>query len=177
MRSVLAGIVAVWLVVSGCAAPGWCAGGEEAGDAPEFDLAAERIGGLRLDMPAAEVLAGVACPPAKGRETFEAASGDYVQTWKMADCGLELKMQSERKGGPKTVAAIEVQAPADLATGQGIRIGSSEAEVLAAYGRFRDQEGFSKPGKTFVAGSVYGGLMFTFKNGRVAGMFLGAAAE
>ena len=163
--------IGLGLVLFWGARAGWCAGG------PEFDMAAEGIGALRLDMPAAEVLAATPCPPAKGREVFEAASGDYVQTWTMPACGLELKMRGERKGGPKTVGGIEAKAPCDLPTAKGIRIGSPEKDVVAAYGRFRDKDGASRPGKTFVAGSIYGGLMFTIKNGRVAGMFLGAAAE
>jgi hypothetical protein len=32
-------------------------------------------------------------------------------------------------------------------------------------------------GKTFVAGSVYGGVIFQFEKGREAEIFIGAAAE
>jgi hypothetical protein len=35
----------------------------------------------------------------------------------------------------------------------------------------------SIPDQTFIAGSIYGGLIFTFDQGRVSEIFLGAAAE
>jgi hypothetical protein len=61
-------------------------------------------------------------------------------------------------------------------TEKGIRIGSTEQEVNEAYGRFRNAEE-SKQGEVFVAGSVFGGLIFTFQQGRVSKIFIGAAAE
>jgi len=171
-RTVWVGLlVCLWLV--GGSLPAWCAGKEKAA---AFDTAAERIGTLRLGLPAGEVPSLASCPPAKGKDVYEGATGEYVQSWKMPGCGLQLKMSGPRKGGNKTIAAITVTAPSDLATRRGIHIGSTEAEVLAAYGRYRDAEG-TKPGKSFVAGSVFDGLMVAFKNGRVVEIFLGAAAE
>jgi hypothetical protein len=169
--TVLAVVMAcVWLaVVPGV---GLCAG-----KGADFDPTAERIGGLRLGQPAGEVAAAVACAPQKGREAYEGATGEYVATWTMPACGVALKMSGPKKGGPKTVAGVTVTAPSVLATGRGIRIGATEAAVTAAYGRYRDREGASRPGRTFVAGSIYDGLIFDFKNGKVVRIFLGAAAE
>ena len=99
------------------------------------------------------------------------------QTLTLADCGLELKVAGPRKGGPKTVAAITVTAPSRLATRLGIRLGDDEPTVLAAYGRFRDPDGTSRPGEVLVAGSLFGGLIFEFEQGKLVRMFLGAAAE
>uniref|UniRef100_I2PYC7 Lipoprotein n=1 Tax=Desulfovibrio sp. U5L TaxID=596152 RepID=I2PYC7_9BACT len=171
MRSVLAVLAAcVWFAaLSGL---GHCAGT----GAAAFDPAAERIGGLRLGLPAGEV-AAVACPPQKGRETYEGATGEYVETWTMPACGVTLKMSGPKKGGPKVVAGVTVTAPSGLGTRRGIHIGSAEAAVTAAYGRYRDREGASRPGRTFVAGSIYDGLIFDFKDGKVVRIFLGAAAE
>jgi hypothetical protein len=142
-----------------------------------YDPLTERLGPLRLGMPEAEVLRRIACPPRKGREVHEGATGDYVQNWHMQGCGLTLKMAGPRRGSPKSVAAITATAPCRLATGRGVGIGADAAAVTAAYGRFKDEEGLSKPGETFIAGSIYGGLIVTFENGRVAEIFLGAAAE
>ncbi len=161
-------VACLWLC--GVAGPGWCAG-----KAAAFDTAAERIGGLRLGMPAGEAEAAAPCPPRKGREVLEQATGDFIQVWTLP-CGLELKLAGPKKGGPKTVAAVTVTAPSELATGRGVRIGSTEAKATTAYGRFRDRE-MSRAGASLVAGSVYDGLILTFKNGRVARIFLGAAAE
>jgi len=172
LRIALAGLaVCMWLL--GSVPLGFCAAKGPA----VFDVAAERIGGLRLGLSAEGVATAVPCRPEVGREIYEGATGDYVQTWKMPGCGLELKMSGRHKGGKKFVAAITVTAPSELATSQGLRVGATEAEVVAAYGRYRDKDGASRRGRTFVAGSLYDGLIFDFKNGRVTRIFLGAAAE
>ena len=147
------------------------------GPGPAFDTAAEGIGPLRLGMPAGEALTVAGCKATLAAESYEGATGDYVRQARLPGCGVTLKLAGERKGGAKDVAAVTVKAPSRFTTRQGIGIGATEAQVLAAYGRFRDAEGISRPGKVFVAGSLYDGLIFTFKNGRVAEIFLGAAAE
>lgn len=176
LRVVLSFLMIVWSV-SVCL-PVWSAGAEDSqtDENHGFKSGDERIGGLRLSQPEKELAAVIACKPGKGGESLEAATGLYVQTWKYPDCGIVLKMGAERKGGAKVVEDVSVTAPADLATGRGIRIGSTEAEVAGAYGPFKDEESSLK-GKTFVAGSVYDGMIFHFKNGKVTKIFLGAAAE
>jgi hypothetical protein len=39
-----------------------------------------------------------------------------------------------------------------------------------------DRDTTAEPG-TYVVGSIYGGIIFNFENGRVSRIFLGAAAE
>jgi hypothetical protein len=173
-RPLLAGLVAcLWLLCGSL--PAWSAGKGKA--AVAFDVAAERFGALRLGQPADEAKALVPCPSEAGKEIYEGATGEYVQDVKMSACGLTFKMSGPRKGSGKKVASITVSAPSELATSRGIRIGSTEAEVLAAYGAHRDKDGATKAGKIFVAGSIFDGLIFNFKNGRVTRIFLGAAAE
>jgi hypothetical protein len=113
----------------------------------------------------------------EGKEIFEGATGDYVQKWKYPDCGIVLKMSSERKGGAKVVESVSVSAPSTLVTTGGIHIGSTEREVINAYGRYRDPEEPAKKGKQFVAGSIYDGMICDLQDGRVVRIFLGAAAE
>lgn len=149
----------------------------EADRAAPFDTAKERLGALRLGLPAGALAAELACPPRKSKETFEAATGAYVQTWSFPGCGVVLKMSSDKRGTPKTVASIRLTAPATLQTAKGIGIGSPEQAVIKAYQAYRDRDGWSVAGESFVAGSVYDGLIFDIKNGKVVGIFLGAAAE
>lgn len=150
--------------------------GPKAAESSSFDPGGERIGGLRLGLLQKEVDRMVPCKPRKDKEILEGATGEYVQMWKYPECGIELKMSSSRKGGAKAVESIYVRSPSGLETSRGIRIGSTEAEVMKAYGRYRDNE-MGENGKEFVAGSIYGGMIFQFKNGRVTEIFLGAAAE
>lgn len=145
----------------------------------QFDTLAERIGGLRLGLSEKDAAKSIpSCKLWKGKEIFEGATGEYVQVWKSAKCGIELKMGSERKGGAKTVESITLTSPGSLVTSRGIRIGSTEDEVFKAYGRYQDRdEGNIEKGKELVAGSIYDGMIFELKNGKVVRIFLGAAAE
>lgn len=139
-------------------------------------LKSERIGSLRIELPETAVLKIIPCSLKRGPETLWGADGLYHQKWDYAACGISLDMVSEKKGGRKTIASIKAVAPSTLRTGKGIGIGSSEQDVMKAYQNTINMDD-SVPGKTVVAGSIYGGLIFSLKNGRVTSLFLGAAAE
>ena len=136
----------------------------------------ESLGELRLGQSKEGVTKVLGKPDIKGEDTNWAATGDWVQEWRYGKHGVTLDMSSEKKGGAKTVLNIHVKSPCAFATARGIRIGSTEAEVRKAYGNVQDKEQ-SEPGRTFVAGSIYGGVIFTFTKGKVAEIFIGAAAE
>lgn len=144
-----------------------------AGDMP---LEGESLGKLKLGQTASQTTALVGKPESKGKDTLWEATGEWVQEWRFKSAGLKLNMASESKGGAKTLASITATASCKLVTARGIQIGSSIADVTKAYGKFHDKEQ-SIAGKTFVAGSVYGGVIFTFKDGKVSEIFIGAAAE
>ena len=90
-------------------------------------------------------------------------------------------MTEERIGGKggQSITAINVKAPATFKTRLGIGIGSSRKEVLGAYGKLRDPEFPSGDNEeVFLAGSIYGGVFFTFnKKDQVSEIFAGAGAE
>jgi hypothetical protein len=151
----------------------------------EFCLVShERIGPLSIHLGQKQVMAALSCPVTKGKEVYWGATGDYNQEWTFPACGIILDMMSDAKGGPKVVRTIVAVAPSRLATSTGIHIGSTEEEVLTAYGPFLNREEAqlldreeTQRGKTIVAGSVYGGLIVDITKGRVSKMFLGAASE
>lgn len=136
----------------------------------------ETLGGLKLGMTEKAVKAALGEPESRGKEEEWAATGDHVQKWVYAARGLELQMASEKKGGAKSALMITAKAPSTLVTRKGAGIGTTEAEILKAYGAYEDKEN-SKRGATFVVGSIYGGIIFTFEKGRVSEIFFGAAAE
>jgi len=145
--------------------------------ADEFALLkAERIGPLRIGLPEGEVARGIACKPRRGPVTRWEADGDSHQEWAYPDCGITLDMIATTPKEAWAIGAITLTRPSPWKTRRGIGIGDTERAVMAAYGRDRSAED-SAPGKNFVAGSVYGGLMLTFEGGRVTRIFLGAAAE
>ncbi|PKN04376.1 MAG: hypothetical protein CVU74_07180 [Deltaproteobacteria bacterium HGW-Deltaproteobacteria-9] len=145
--------------------------------ADEFTLLREeRIGALRIDLSEREVKKTIQCRLKRRPDELWGADGAYHQKWEYAGCGITLGMVSEKKGASKSVDSITLVSPSNLSTKRGIRIGSTEQEVMDAYKPYWNKED-SKSFKIFVAGSIYGGLMFDFKNGKVSRIFLGAAAE
>lgn len=136
----------------------------------------ESLGKLKLGQSADVAVKFLGKPESKGKEVHWEAIGDWVQEWHFPKQGVTLAMNSRKKGGEKTVFSITAEAPSNLATSRGITIGSSEADLTKAYRDVWNKEE-SEPGKSFVAGSLYGGAIFTIKNGKVAQIFIGAAAE
>jgi hypothetical protein len=144
--------------------------------APEFPYDKEQIGKLHLGLSEKEVKQLVPAQPTRGPEELMGADGQYHQEWQYPGAGLSLGMVSEKKGGLKTIDSMTITSPSKLQTQRGIGMGSTEAEVAKTYGPFRNAED-SKEGEVFVAGSVFGGLMFNFQQGKVSRIFIGAAAE
>ncbi len=138
-------------------------------------MEAERLGKLRYEMKAKEVVELCGKAASKGKVELWEAVGLHVQEWKYPELGLELQMSAEKKGGEQSVFMISATKPCKLATTRGIHLGSTEKEVVEAYGELKGEE--SEPGKTFVAGSMVGGVIFTFKDDLVVEIFIGAASE
>jgi hypothetical protein len=144
--------------------------------AEKFDWTKERVGKLQYGLSEGEVKQTIPGKPIRGPEELWGADGEYHQEWKYSAAGISLGMVSEKKGGPKSIERITIISPSKLKTQRGIGIGSTEAEVAKAYGRFRNAEDSEDFGG-FIAGSIYGGVMFNFDRGRVSRIFIGAAAE
>jgi hypothetical protein len=135
----------------------------------------ERLGEVRLFAPAAAVKKLLGAPLKKGKVVDQGADGSFVQRWEYPVQGLSIEMAAASRKGPQKVASIGAQAPCALKTARGIGIGSTAAEVAHAYGAEKNAE--ESTAERFVAGSVYGGVLFGLKEGRVETIFLGAAAE
>lgn len=160
-------ICLLWLVVFGFGGGSLWAEGVSA---------KESLGRLKLGQGEDAVVKVLGKPGSKGKAELWEAIGAWVEEWHYPEQGVTLAMSSEKKGGAKSVLNISAEAPCSLATSRGIKIGSSEADVAKAYGKERSKEE-SVAGELFVAGSVYDGVMFTIKKGKVVQIFIGAAAE
>ncbi|MBL9130090.1 MAG: hypothetical protein JNG86_02755 [Verrucomicrobiaceae bacterium] len=147
--------------------------------APDL-LLKENLGGIKIGLSEKGLSAILGkSVVTKGKLELEGATGDYIQTLDCPEKGLSVKLSAgENKKGAKTVAAFTATAKCTLATAKGIKIGSKMADVVEAYGAVRDKENAdaARP-DTFVAGSIFGGIIFTFKDGKVSEIFFGAAAE
>jgi len=136
----------------------------------------EALGELKLDMPAAQLKSLMAGGPAMGVKKLWEADGRFHQTWKYASLGVEIDMASDDRKVAQYIAGITVRSPSALGSRRGIHIGSRESDVVKAYKSDLNKEE-SQPGQSLVAGSLYGGIVFTIEKGTVATIFLGAAAE
>lgn len=136
----------------------------------------DALGSLALGQKQADVIKFLGQPKSKGKDIEWEALGEHVQEWNYPAQDLTLNMNSIKQGGKKTILTISAGPRCTLATKRGIKIGSTLAEVKKAYGQWEDTES-GEPGKLFVAGSMYGGILFHFKNGKVSEIFFGAAAE
>jgi hypothetical protein len=140
-------------------------------------LRGEKIGELKIDLLADKAQAIIGAKPKVGRKEKWEADGSYHQEWRFSQRGISLTMVSGTKTSAQSVGAVTVTSPCSWATARGIRIGSSEQEVMKAYRADYSKEE-SDPGSQFVAGSIYGGIIFHFDPaGKVSKIFLGAAAE
>lgn len=148
-----------------------------ASDIDEFSLIREEsFGGLKLDMAIAELTPLIDCGAIKGEPVLWEGIGEIIQEWDYPECGVKLQMSTADPNVSQIISSIAIRAPSQLATARGIQIGSSESEVMAAYADYEDTE-HSAPGESFMAGSVYGGLIFSFEDDKVVRMFLGAGVE
>ena len=140
-------------------------------------LRAEGLGALHLGMLEKEVREFLGTPAKQTALTLQGADGLYVQEWRYPARGISLTMSTgETKKGAKTVVRFEAAAPCQLATRRGIKIGSAESAVRKAYAAIADRETPAAPG-TFIAGSIFGGIIFNFADGKVSHILFGAGAE
>ncbi len=147
----------------------------EAADPFEL-MQSEGFGELKLNLTASQVLEILGSPETKGETVLWGADGLYHQDWYYPQQGITLNMASETSGERQTVFYITLTSPSTLKTQRGIGIGESYIEVMQAYKDQEDRE-MSIPYESFIAGSIYGGLIFSFQDGTVNQIFLGAAAD
>ncbi|WP_434421080.1 hypothetical protein [Nannocystis pusilla] len=170
-----------WVSFGACLLPGppdaGAGDGEPTDELPSI-LEREQLGELEIGLPAAELTRQLGAPARRSRAELSEATGSYVQQWSWPDRGLELSLEAPDKRGPYALAAIRAVAPCNLRTTRGVGLGDRRKAVEAAYLADRDPE--EDPDElSFVAGSVYSGVIFTFdaERGEVSEIFFGAAAE
>lgn len=150
---------------------------QEMSKATQALLAAENLGGLRLDLSERDTLKLLGKPAKQGQLVKQGADGTYVQDWHFPAKGIELTMTTGgTKTGAKKIVSITASAPCTLATKLGLKIGSPESAVRKTYAAHVDRDSPVEPG-IFVVGSIYGGMIFHFEKGKVSRIFIGAAAE
>lgn len=137
----------------------------------------ETFGPLKLGMSFKELVAAIGHPARKAEPVEWAADGLVHQDWTYPNEGLVLNVSFEKDALIQTgkLFTITATAPNWYKTAAGFAIGSSFAQVEAAYKKDIDPEATDKTQIT--VGSVYGGIIFSFVNDKASRIFLGAEAE
>ena len=137
----------------------------------------ETFGDIKIGQPHVKTIAAIGQPDKKSKLEEWGADGQMHTDWTYNSKGLTLNM-SFAKGSTDTtgyVFSITADSKATFKTRAGMGMGNTYAEVQEAYKRDIDKESTTKDQIT--VGSIYGGIIFSFKNEKVANIFLGAVAE
>jgi hypothetical protein len=148
----------------GCAAPG------------SRLLLTEGFGALHLNLEEKHVVRLLGAPTTKGPRVLWEGDALYHQTWRYPAQGITLDMVAQSGTERLTIAGIRIGLSSTLKTARGIGIGDSYADVENKYALDKD-EAHTDPPFTFVAGSLYGGVIFSFENNKVTQIFLGKSGE
>jgi len=135
----------------------------------------ESLSGVMIGQTTDEVIALLGEPTQKGEPETWGADGLEHQTWMYDDAGLELDIVSD--GEELIVNNILADNTFTGKTVAGIGIGSSRDDVIAAYAGQIDPESDPENADTIVAGTVFGGIVFTIQDNAVDAIFIGAASE
>jgi hypothetical protein len=139
-------------------------------------MKSESIGSVKIGLNGESLMQILGRPDSMGAIQMSEASGAYIQNWDYNKIGIKFEMESHDSLGSKRVSSIEIASPCTLSTKKGIKIGSTLDEVKKEYGEHQDKEN-SDEKSSFVAGSIYGGIIFTIEAGKVNKIFIGASAE
>jgi hypothetical protein len=145
----------------------------DSADGPDYSFyEMEAIGPLRATMTDKELVAVLGAPRAKQPPVAEAATGAWVSSWTWR--GASALMSGDTNQGPWQARDVSVSAPSSYATKRGIRIGSTRADVERLYPRSLDDQ--QQDPDTYVVGSIYGGMLFSFTRDRVSAISIGVFA-
>lgn len=138
-----------------------------------------RVGWLKQGMPLSEVKARLGEPSEVSEPEEEGASGDIYRNYEWPSAGVSIDGRDYSRGDNPVIHSVTVTPPFMGMTERCIGLGSTLAQVQAAYPGMRDpntQE--PDPRGSFVAGSIYGGIFFLLdERGEVVQIFIGAGAE
>jgi len=145
----------------------------DASDDPDFSFYdGEAIGPLHVKMTDKELIAVLGKPRSRQKPSEEGATGEWVGSWTWA--GASALVVSDTRNGPRTARDVSVIAPSTYATKRGIHLGSTRPDVERVYPRSPEDQ--QQDPDSYVVGSVYGGLLFTFAHDRVTSISIGVFA-
>lgn len=167
-------LMAFWFILLAGVVPGVYA--EQPPDSASVVIY-EPIGGLVYGMGRGAAFKQLGVKPALGEIGMSGMTGAYYQVAEFTSLGIALTLISNSETAPQEVDGISVTAPSTLKTQRGIHIGSSEAEVIAAY-KAEYSKDDSEAGARVVVGNIYAGaLYFSIEHGKVVEISISSGQE
>ena len=134
----------------------------------------ESLGPLKLGLNIKDLLQILGHPSKESLPDVYQADGRKHKILSYNKDGVELNLV-QGEDSIFSICNITIVYPCKFKTQNGIEIGSDYDNVMKAYQNYIDRK------KVFddeiVAGSIYGGIVFKFKNRKIISVFIGAAAE
>ena len=131
---------------------------------------------LSLDMTVEQVVAVLGEPDEKTEREEEGATGDVLSFWRFDEHDVRIAMGSSGWDGPPKSMRIIIAKGSTFAAPHGFSIGSPRSEIEDFHGDDYDRDFTDET--TFVAGSIYGGIVYDFdEDNQVVEIFIGPFAE
>jgi len=140
----------------------------------------EKFGEIKLGIDSISVVEILGQPDSVTTVNYWGADGGYHNEWVYTTIGLTIGLNRipdhpDSKFHECLTDRMTMTTPSLFSTNRRIQIGSPKIEVMSNYKlAIADTLGYNNH---IVAGTVYGGLIFQFKQDSVVSIFLGAAAE
>ncbi|MBN2722536.1 MAG: hypothetical protein JXR95_00525 [Deltaproteobacteria bacterium] len=138
-----------------------------------LELTGDVFGGLKLGMKKDEVIRLLGEPQSKSKPTMEAATGYMRSEWKWNSRGVKLSMNEGKSS--TTVIFISLRSPFSGKSSCGIGIGDLYSKMLRIYSKYKNIDTPDPESRVF--GSIYGGILFGEKDGKISSIDVGAFAE
>jgi len=134
----------------------------------------ESVGLIKIGSTDKDVVKILGKDAVKGKAEVWGADGRTHQEWNYKKAGVSLGFVNH--GKKWIVSSISVEKPCNLKTTRNIGIKSTREEVCNAYENEIDPENAGDASK-IIAGSLFGGVVFTIEKNVVTAIFIGASAE
>jgi hypothetical protein len=140
-----------------------------------FDLMeTESVGAIKFGLTTKQIIELIGKPDKIEKPFYSEVDGETYQHYYYKSKGIFLSFVI-KSDSIKEVRLIEINAPSSLKTSKNIGIGSGESEVMSAYKEYINKE-FSDSSE-IVAGSPYGGIVFSIQNQKVKSIYIGPIAD
>lgn len=135
----------------------------------------ESLGELHLGLDASSVKKLLGEPEKTSERLQSQVDAQMHQTWTYIKQGIILDMTDNGVAAKAVIGSIDIKSPCNFISERRIGIGSTLQQVQDAYKKAIDKT--SCTGNEIVAGSVYGGIIFTMQDGKVSAIFIGAEVD